>query len=114
MEEQIKEIKEQVSYEDFSKMKIVVGEIIEAEQVGKKIIKLIIDIGDEKRQVLAGIYHYYKPEEIKGKRVLLIANMEPKNILGYESKGMLLVAFDGQNLSLLQPERNVKIGAKVL
>lgn len=110
------EEKQQISYEDFSKLDIRIGKILSAEKLGNKMLKLVVDIGNEKRQVIAGIANYYKPEDVLGKRVLILVNIKPRTILNNESNGMLLVAFDKENdkLSLLSPEKDINEGAKVM
>ncbi len=87
-------IKETISYDDFIKMDIRTGTILEAEKVPKtdKLIKLIVDIGLEKRTVVSGIAEHYKAEEIVGQEVLLLANLAPRKLKGIESQGMILMA----------------------
>ena len=77
----------------------------------KKLYKLIVDLGGEKRQVVSGIAQFYKPEELVGKDVALIANLAPAKIFGVESRGMILAA--GDEASLLVPLRPVRPGTPV-
>jgi tRNA-binding protein len=70
-------------------------------------------LGDEERTLVAGIGKHYTPEELVGKKIVMLANLKPRKIFGIESQGMILAAGDGENLSVLLPERDVKEGAKV-
>lgn len=90
----IKELKENISFEKFSEMDIRIGTILEAEKVPKtkKLIKLLIDTGIDKRTVVSGIAEYYNPAKIIGKKVSILLNLEPRKIRGIESKGMILMA----------------------
>ena len=82
-----------ISIDDFAKIDLRVGKIIEAEHIpGTKLLKLIVDLGNEKRQIISGIADYYKPEDIIGKKVVVVANLKPKKIRGYLSEGMILAA----------------------
>lgn len=113
-EKQIKEIEEEVvSIEDFAKLKFRVGEVVEAEKVPKadKLLKLTVDLGDETRTIVSGIAQYYTPEEIKGKKIIVFANLKPRKIFGIESKGMILAAKDDETLSVLTVDKNVKNGS---
>ncbi|MCC6545357.1 MAG: methionine--tRNA ligase [Nitrospirae bacterium] len=108
-------VSDTISIEDFAKIKLRVGKIISAEGVpnSKKLIKLMIDIGDEKRQLVAGIALHYKPEEIVGKSVVIVANLKPAKLMGIESQGMVLAASSGDTLTLLQPGQDIQPGAVV-
>ncbi len=90
----VKPIKELVQFEDFSKMDIRAGTILEAEKVAKtdKLLKLKIDTGIDQRTVVSGIAQYFKPEEIVGKRVSILVNLAPRKLKGIESQGMILMA----------------------
>lgn len=90
----VKEIKPETSFDDFTKMDIRTATILEAEAVPKtdKLLKLLLDTGVDTRTVVSGIAAYYKPEEIIGKKVCLLANLAPRKIKGIESKGMILMA----------------------
>ncbi len=82
-----------ISIDDFAKIDLRVGKIIEAEHIpGTKLLKLIVDLGSERRQIISGIADYYKPEDIIGKKVVVVANLKPKKIRGYLSEGMILAA----------------------
>ena len=99
-------IKDTITYEDFSKLDIRVGTILEAEKVAgaDKLLKLIIDTGVDRRTVVSGIALHYKPEELVGRQVTLLANLAPRKLRGIESQGMILSAEDPDgNLSLIAP-----------
>ena len=97
------------------KVELKTAEIIEAEKVEKadKLLKLQIKVGDEQRQIVAGIAEYYPLEELPGKKIVIVANLAPAKIRGVESQGMLLAADDGENLSLVTLDRDLASGAKV-
>lgn len=101
--------KESISYDDFTKMDIRVGEILIAEKVEKadKLLKLTIDTGIDKRIVVSGIAEHYTPEEIIGKKVSVLVNLAPRKIKGIESCGMILMAENSKGkLVFVQPEKN--------
>src|SRR3990170_1378829 len=108
-------IMDTISIEEFAKIKLRVGKIISAENVpnSRKLIKLMVDIGDEKRQLVAGIALHYKPEDIIGKSVVIVANLKPEKLMGIESEGMVLAASSGDILTLLQPAQDIQPGAIV-
>jgi methionyl-tRNA synthetase len=110
-----KEEKMEISVEDFTKLDIRVAKVLEVEKVegAKKLLKLKIEFGEEKREIVAGIAEYYKPEELIGKEIILLANLKPARIRGIESKGMLLAAQDGETLTILTIDKKVKPGAKI-
>ena len=87
-------MKEEIIYDDFIKNDLRVATIIEAEKVEKadKLLKLTLDVGFETRTVVSGIALYFKPEEILGKKVTLLANLAPRKLKGIESKGMILMS----------------------
>ncbi len=108
--------KETISYEEFAKMDIRIGTILEAERVPKtqKLMKLLIDTGIDKRTVVSGIAEHFTPEQIIGKQVTLLANLEPRKIKGIESKGMILMAEDADGkLKLLHPHESTGNGSTV-
>ena len=96
-------LKESVSFEDFSKLDLRVGVITACEPVpkSKKLLKLQVDIGLETRQVVAGIKKNYSPETLVGKKVVVVANLQPAKLMGVESQGMILAANDTDELELL-------------
>ena len=108
--------KASISYDDFMKSDIRIGTILEAEKVPKtaKLMKLKIDTGIDKRIVVSGIAEYFSPEEIIGKQVAILVNLEPRKLRGIESQGMILMAenADGK-LVFVQPSINVNPGSEV-
>ncbi len=106
---------ELIGIEDFAKIELKVGTVIAAERVEKseKLIKLKVDIGEE-RQIVAGIGKAYAPEDLIGKKIVVLVNLKPAKLMGIESQGMLLAATDSEGtLSVLTPEKDVKTGAKI-
>lgn len=112
-----KPVVEQVSIEEFAKIKLLVGKVVAAERVpkSKKLIRLEVDLGEpQPRQVVAGIGAVYQPEELVGKLIVVVANLKPATLMGVESRGMLLAATlpDGSPV-LLTPEKDVPPGSGV-
>lgn len=108
--------KENISFDDFLKNDIRIGKIIEAERVPKadKLLKLTVDTGLDKRTVVSGIAEHYSPEDVIGKRVTLLLNLEPRKIRGVESQGMILMAENAEGkLSFLSPEEGFEAGCEV-
>ncbi|MCD6467677.1 MAG: methionine--tRNA ligase subunit beta [Methanomicrobia archaeon] len=103
-----------IKYDEFKKIELKVGEIKSAENIkgSKNLLKLKVDIGEE-RQLVAGIAKYYNPEELVGKKIIVVANLEPAKLFGVESQGMLLAAVEGENISLATIDRDIKNGASV-
>ena len=104
-----------VSYDYFKKLDIRVALVEEIEKVPKadKLYKLTIDLGDEKRILVAGLAEHYKVDELKGKKIVILANLEPRKLRGIESQGMLLAAVDGEIVSVLTPDKEISPGAKI-
>jgi methionyl-tRNA synthetase len=110
------EVKADITYEDFDKLDLRVGKVLEAEKVPKadKLLKLTVDLGFEKRTILSGIAEYYKPEELVGKLVTVVANLAPRKIRGIESQGMLLMAGnDFGKLYSIGPDQDIEAGSVV-
>lgn len=109
-------LKETIQYDDFAKMDIRIGTILEAEKLPKsdKLLKFLVDDGFEKRTILSGIAKHFSPEEMIGKQVTFLANLAPRKMMGIESNGMILMAEnrDG-SLALLQPHKEVWNGGPV-
>ena len=108
--------KDEITFDDFQKMDIRVSTILEAEKVAKtkKLLKLTIDTGIDKRTIVSGIAEHFTPEELVGKQVLVLVNLAPRMLRGIESKGMILMAEDASGkLRLLQPNEAVNSGAVV-
>jgi methionyl-tRNA synthetase len=106
-------VKDYITYEEFSKIDLRVGKVISAERIekSKKLLKLIVSLGNEKRQIVAGIGNEYNPEDLINKNVIIVSNLEPKKIMGIESQGMLLAA--GEKPVILTTEKDVEEGSKV-
>ncbi|MDK2383659.1 MAG: methionine--tRNA ligase subunit beta [Candidatus Korarchaeota archaeon] len=105
-----------VSFSDFKKLDLRVGEIIEAERVegSRKLIKLVVDLGNERRQLVAGLAEHYEPESLMGKQIVVVTNLQPRKFMGIESQGMLLAAVVGGGRPvLLTPEEKVPPGTPV-
>jgi methionyl-tRNA synthetase len=106
---------EQISVEDFRKAVLRVGKVIAAERIPKstKLLKLQVDIGAEQRQIVAGIGTKYTPEEMLGKRIVIVANLKPAKLMGVESQGMVLAAGDQEVTALLTTIEDVPLGSKI-
>ncbi len=109
------EFKPQISIEDFEKLDLRVAEVVECERVknSEKLLKLMVKIGNEKRQIVAGIGKHYKPEEIIGKRVVVVANLKPVKLMGIESQGMLLAAVKDEKLTIITTLDEIETGSQV-
>jgi len=106
----------EVSFEDFKKLDIRVGKVINVEEPegSKTMLKLTVDFGNEQRVAMAGLKNYYKPEDFLNKNFVFIVNLERKKFLGIESGCMILAADDEKgNIILLQPEKDISIGSKI-
>jgi methionine--tRNA ligase beta chain len=106
---------ETINFEDFTKIDLRVAKVIEATRVegSSKIIKLVIDLGSEKRQVLAGVGEYYSPEELIDKKVVVVVNLLPRKIMGFDSEAMVLAVKDSKDLSLLNIDKEIELGSRV-
>ena len=105
-----------IEFDDFTKVDLRVGTVIEAENIPKsdKLLKLKVDTGLDQRTILSGISKYYSPDEIINKKVMVLINLKPRKMMGFESEGMLLLADDSDgNLSLMQPDSDISDGAVV-
>ncbi len=102
-----------ISFDDFSKIEMKAGTIERAESVEKsdKLLKLSVDFGEEKRQVISGIAQYYTIEELVGKQFIFITNLEPRSIMGFESQAMILAT--DEEVGLVSPVKPVPNGAKL-
>ena len=112
----VSEVKAEIQYDDFAKMDIRIATITGAENVpkSKKLLKLTVDIGSEQRTVLSGISEHFKPEETIGKKVLYLANLAPRKMMGMESHGMILMAEDRDgSLAFVQPGKDIWNGGTV-
>lgn len=118
MDEKVVELepKEMITYDDFDKCQFQVGLVLECEEVpkSKKLLKFKIQIGSQTRQILSGIKQYYKAEELVGKRVMVLVNLQPREIAGMMSEGMILSAADEEgNLAVMTPERFMPAGSEI-
>ena len=110
------EPKEEITFEDFGKMQFQVGEIISCEAVpkSKKLLCSQVKIGSQVRQIVSGIKAHYSPEEMVGKKVMVLVNLKPAKLAGVLSEGMILCAEDAEgNLALVTPEKNMPAGAEI-
>ena len=105
----------EIGIEDFMKVQLRVGEIVEAEKVPKanKLLKFAVKMGDETRTIVSGIAKFYTPEEMVGKQVVVVSNLKPAKLCGIESQGMLLCACTDDDLSIVSPEKKMPCGATV-
>ena len=107
---------EEISFAEFQKLDLRIGKIIEANQIpnSKKLIRIIVDFGSEKRQAVAGLLKYYKPEELVGKKCVFLLNLQRRILAGVESQCMILAAEDNEgNVIVLQPEKDIVEGSKI-
>ena len=107
---------EEVSFAEFQKFDLRIGKIVEATQIpdSKKLIKIMVDFGTEKRQAVAGLLKYYKPEDLVGKKCVFLLNLQRRMLAGVESQCMILAAEDeAGNISVLQPEKDIAEGSKI-
>lgn len=108
--------KDEITYDDFDKCQFQVGLVLACEEVPKsrKLLRFEVQIGSSKRQILSGIKQYYKPEELIGRRVMVLTNLQPREIAGMTSEGMILSAADEDgNLAIMTPERFMPAGAEI-
>lgn len=103
-----------INFEEFKKVDLRIVKILEAERVegSDKLLRLQVDLGTEKRQIIAGIGKAYEPESLIGSEIAIVANLEPRKLMGLESQGMVLAASDEKPV-LLKPEREVLPGATI-
>ncbi|MBI2466518.1 MAG: methionine--tRNA ligase [Candidatus Rokubacteria bacterium] len=104
-----------VTIDDFAKLDLRVAEIVAAEPIpkSKKLLKLTVRLGGEPRTLVAGIAEHYRPADLVGKRVVVVANLEPATLMGVQSSGMVLAASEGERLALLALDRDIPPGAKI-
>ena len=110
------EAKPEITYDQFSAMQFQVGEIIACEEVKKsrKLLCSQVKIGSQVKQIVSGIKAYYTPEEMVGKKVMVLVNLKPAKLAGVVSEGMLLCAEDAEgNLALVTPEKDMPAGAEI-
>ena len=107
-----------ISFKEFQKLDLRVGEVLAAEAVpgADKLLKLTVDFGEEQRTMVAGVALSYRPEDLVGKKVVVVANLEPATIRGVRSDGMILagsVKGDDNSITLVAPERTLPNGVSV-
>ncbi|MDH7478004.1 MAG: methionine--tRNA ligase subunit beta [Candidatus Bathyarchaeota archaeon] len=106
----------EISFEEFQKLDMRVGKILEANQIpgSRNLIRMIVDFGTEKRQAVAGLLQWYKPEQLVGKKCAFILNLQRRKFMGVESQCMILAAEDEKgNVVILQPEKDIAEGSKI-
>jgi len=106
----------EISFEEFQKLDLRVGKITEANQIpgSRNLVRMIVDFGTEKRQAVAGLLQWYKPEELVGKKCAFILNLKRRKLMGVESLCMILAAEDDKgNVVALQPEKDIADGSKI-
>ena len=107
---------EEISFAEFQKLDLRIGKIIEATAIpnSKKLVKVTVDFGSEKRQAVAGLLKYYTPEELVGKKCVFLLNLQRRMLAGVESQCMVLAAEDNEgNISVLVPEKDIAEGSKI-
>src|SRR3989344_8373270 len=104
-----------ILYDDFTKLELKVATVTAAERVegSEKLLKLQLDLGTETRQIVSGIAKSYSPEQLIGRQIVMIANLEPRSLMGIESNGMLLAASGESGPILLIPEKQVPPGTPI-
>ena len=106
----------EITFDDFTKLDIRIGEVEEAEPVAesRNLLKLVVDLGTEKLQCVAGLLKYYEPEELVGKKFALLTNLQRRKLMGIESQCMILAAEDEEgNVALVSPEKDIASGSKI-
>jgi methionine--tRNA ligase beta chain len=109
-------VKVEISFEEFQKLDLRVGKITEANQIpnSRNLIRIMVDFGTEKRQAVAGLLQWYKPQDLVGKKCVFILNLQKRNVMGVESQCMILAAEDDEgNVVVLQPEKDIGEGSKI-
>ncbi|HEY4760191.1 MAG TPA: methionine--tRNA ligase subunit beta [Thermoguttaceae bacterium] len=108
-------MKPTITYDDFSKLELRIATVISAREHpnANKLMLLQIKVGEEEKQIVAGIRQYYKPEDLMGRQIVVVNNLQEVVLRGEESHGMLLAASDSQGIVLLRPDRECDSGAEV-
>ena len=104
-----------INFEEFQKIDLKIGKVLEAEKVenSEKLLKLKVDLGEEQRQIIAGIGKVYQPQDLINQEIVVVVNLEPKTLMGFESQGMLLAADNNGEPILIKPEKEVLPGTKI-
>lgn len=106
----------EITFEEFKKLDMRVGKILEANQIpgSRNLIRMVVDFGAEKRQAVAGLLQWYKPEQLVGKKYAFILNLQRRKFMGVESQCMILAAEDEKgNVVAIQPEKDITEGSKI-
>jgi methionyl-tRNA synthetase len=106
----------EISFEDFQRLDMRIGRIEEASQIpgSRNLIRMLVDFGSEKRQAVAGLLQWYKPEKLVGRMCVFILNLQRREFMGVESQCMIFAAEDGKgNVVILQPEKDIAKGSKI-
>ena len=106
----------EISFDEFQKLDLRVGKILEANQIpgSRNLIRMIVDFGNEKRQAVAGLLQYYKPEALVGRKCAFILNLQRRKMMGVESQCMILAAEDEKgDVVVLQPEKDIIEGSRI-
>jgi methionine--tRNA ligase beta chain len=106
----------EISFDEFQKLDLRVGKIIEANQISgsRNLMRMIVDFGTEKRQAVAGLLQWYKPENLLGKKCAFILNLQRRKLMGVESQCMIFAAEDDKgNVVVLQPEKDIAQGSRI-
>lgn len=106
---------DEVSFDTWEKLDLRVGKILKVEEIAgaDKLYKLEVDLGEERRTLVAGLKKHYAKKELIGKKCVVLANLEPRKLKGIESQGMVLAAVNENKISLLMPESDIEEGSKV-
>jgi methionine--tRNA ligase beta chain len=106
----------EISFNEFMKLDMRVGKVVEAQQIAgsRNLIRMIVDFGTEKRQSVAGLLQWYKPEDLVGNKYAFILNLQRRKFMGIESQCMIFAAEDDKgNVVLIKPEKDVEVGSKI-
>ena len=106
----------EISFDEFQKLDLRVGKIVEANQIpgSRNLIRMIVDFGTEKRQAVAGLLQWYKPEDLVDKKCAFILNLQRRKMMGVESQCMIFAAEDEKgNVVVLQPEKDIAPGSRI-
>ena len=106
----------EIPFQEFQKLDLRIGKIVEANQIpnSKKLIRIVVDFSSKKRQAVAGLLQWYKPEDLVGKKCAFVLNLQRRVMMGVESECMILAAEDNAgNVVVLQPEKDIVEGSKI-
>jgi methionyl-tRNA synthetase len=106
----------EISFEEFQKLDLRIGKITEANQIpgSRKLMRIMVDFGTEKRQAVAGLLQWYQPQDLVGKKCVFLLNLQKRMVMSVESQCMILAAEDSEgNVTVLQPEKDVVEGSRI-